>query len=375
MKHITLLILSIILFSVTLHAESVATITASKGEATIIRESISLKATVGMKLLNKDRVVTGANSKVQIIFTDETIISIGKNSNFSIEEYLFDETQEPVARFGMIGGAMRTITGKIGKIAPQKFTVTTKTTTIGIRGTNFTVLVNEVGTLEAYCTYGEISVSMNGKNFSVKQGYFITIDKNNDVVQKEFSAESLKKMKKKNFGLPTYKNSKVSKGDTIIKSNSQNDKQLNVTVNDTTSITIKDITEETTDTILQARTLDETISGYNMENATYYGNYSTLTNSGTLPQNGDVKLSINFAEDTARLKIGDFVNENPTAIYNFENVNKNEVYGHQEGNIGEANAIFYGTTGNVVNGEFSYGETHGITATGEYSAKTFENLH
>jgi len=375
MKHIKLLIISILLLSVTLHAEFVATITASKGDVKILRESLSLKAPVGTKLLNKDRILTGADSKVQIIFTDETIISIGKNSNFSIEEYLFDETQEPVARFGMIGGAMRTITGKIGKIAPQKFTVNTKTTTIGIRGTNFTVVVNELGSLEAYCTYGEISVSINGKAFSVKQGYFITIDNNNNVIKKEFSAESLKKMKKKNFGLPSYKKSETTKGDTIVQNSEENDKQLDVTINDTTNVTIKDVTEETTDTILQARTLDETISGYNMENATYYGNYSTLTNSGTLPENGDVKLSINFAEDTARLKIGDFVNENPTAIYNFENVNKNEVYGHQEGNIGEANAIFYGTTGNVVNGEFSYGETHGITATGEYSAKTFENLH
>ena len=375
MKTINRLFLFILFLHINLYANYVATVTATKGNVTIIRDNSLIKATTGIKLLNKDSIKTAQNSKAQIIFQDETIVSIGKNSLFSIKEYLFDDTEASTARFGMIGGAMRTITGKIGKIAPEKFSVSTKTATIGIRGTNFTIVVNDVGSLEAYCTYGEISVSVNGVNYSVLQGFFITIDKKNNVVQKEFSAEKLKGMKKKHFGTTKHNQSKTSKGVERVNNDSMDDKQLNLTINDTTSVVIKDVSEESEKALQQSKTLNATINKYNMENVTYFGAYSTLTNSGNLDNNGDVKLSINFAQDSAILKMGNFKNPNPTVIYRFENVNKSEIDGHQEGDIGDARAVFYGTTGNIVNGDFKYAQDRVITATGEYSAKTFETLH
>lgn len=375
MQKIIFILIAVVLLNSNLFADFVATITAVKGEATIARNATKLVAKTGLKLQEKDSVITQKNAKVQIIFKDETIITIGQKSHFSIKEYLFDANEEPSAKFGMFGGAMRAITGKIGKVAPQKFNVTTKTATIGIRGTNFTVAINENGALEAYCTYGEISVKIKGIEHSIKQGYFARIGTANHVDIKPFTPSMLKSMRERKFGTVKNKNAQVSKGQNVVIHES-NDKQLNLTVDDKTDVTISDVTEEKKDTLFTARTLDATIAGYSMENAIYYGNYTMIENHSSYPDNGDVKLSIQFAKDTALLELGSFKEETPNLQYQFENVNKSQVVGSliSGAKSGEATIEFYGPTGNIVNGSFDYIQKQ-KNSNGVYSAKNFEALH
>jgi hypothetical protein len=139
-------------------------IAVAKGEVLIERVGQTILAKAGTKLEEQDKITTAAHSKAQIIFTDETIITIGKNSVFKIDEYLFAENQEPKATFSFAKGAIRSITGKIGKIAPKKFQLKTKTATMGIRGTHFFAVVREaVGELPPStlfgCTKGAIAVA------------------------------------------------------------------------------------------------------------------------------------------------------------------------------------------------------------------------
>lgn len=193
-----------LLLSGALYASSVATITALNGKASILRESKSIDATLGAKLKSKDSIITQNDTKVQLIFKDDTIITIGKNSTFSISEYIFDEQNEPIATFGLLKGAMRTITGKIGKIAPHKFKVKTKTATIGIRGTNFSI-VSRGNVQEVYCTYGSIVLYIDGNEFVVEMGSYITIDKNLKVKIQKYKPAQLKKIALKNFNKKTKK--------------------------------------------------------------------------------------------------------------------------------------------------------------------------
>ena len=193
-------ILSLILVSSFVLANSVGTITALKGSATIVRDDSNIEATVGAKLNEKDTITTKAKSKIQIIFNDETIITIGQNSNFSIYEYLFEENKAPKAKFGLLTGAIRTITGKIGKIAPDKFSVETKTALIGIRGTDFTILAREDGGIRAYCTFGAISVSVNGKIVIVEQGFYVDVSADGKIGKlQKFTPQQLKKMRSDSF--------------------------------------------------------------------------------------------------------------------------------------------------------------------------------
>ena len=249
----TLYILLSLLLSTILFAKDVATITAMQGSATVQRAKQKLPASLGQKLQTKDVVFTKENAKLQVIFNDETIISIGKNSEFSIEDYLFEENQEPIAKFGMLRGAMRTITGKIGKIAPQKFTVTTKTATIGIRGTNFSVFVNDDGSAEAFCTFGAISATITGKSYLIQQGYFIHISPKGKITIKPFSAKILKKAQTHYFKVKNkQKTEKTSLKNAITEEEvTQNNAQIDVTIADDTEDIITNISNTVTDIIQQ----------------------------------------------------------------------------------------------------------------------------
>jgi len=116
----------------------VGEITALKGTANIIRNNKTLTAKVGFKLEKNDNIKTLDKTKMQIIFKDNTIITIGKNSLLKISDYLFDDKNSK-AKFRLSHGIMKTLTGKIGKFAPKRFKIRTKNASIGIRGTYFIV--------------------------------------------------------------------------------------------------------------------------------------------------------------------------------------------------------------------------------------------
>lgn len=189
-----------ILLTTSLFATNIGTITLLKGNANINRDGTDIAAILGSKLSEKDIITTKEESKVQVVFNDQTVITIGKNSNFSINEYLFEDNKTPLATFSLLKGAVQTITGKIGKIAPQKFKIKTKTSTIGIRGTIFSVLVSDDGSTRVFCTFGEITVEINKTLITVPQGFYATVSSSGEISKvKEFTSSDLNNMKNENF--------------------------------------------------------------------------------------------------------------------------------------------------------------------------------
>lgn len=297
------IILISLLFTISLLANKVATITAMRGDADIKRESAIILASLGAKLEQNDNIITKDNSKLQIIFKDETVISIGQNSNFSISQYLYEDNQAPVAKFNMLRGAMRTITGRIGDIAPQRFSVSTKTATIGIRGTNFSIFVEDDGSSSAFCTFGTISVAIAGATHIVQQGFYIALSTAGEVNIKEFTPEVLKEKKEKHFD--TDKQDKDIVAVTEANANkdeeedtsSVNTAQLDVTTDDNSGMIITDVSESVEDSIKKdsndfddsdntkddiATSLSETIAGYTMQNVQYNGTYQVTDNGYNL---------------------------------------------------------------------------------------------
>ena len=197
------IIITLIILSASIYASTVGTITALKGNADIKRDGNILTAHLGDKLREKDSIITKDSTKIQIVFKDETIITIGKNSNFSIAQYVYeDNNPKPTAKFGLIRGAMRTITGKIGKIAPKRFSVKTITTTIGIRGTNFTISgAGSDGQQKVYCTFGAIDVNVlsTGTTVKVPQGTFVAVAVDGSTKLKKYTTSDLTKMQLDEF--------------------------------------------------------------------------------------------------------------------------------------------------------------------------------
>jgi hypothetical protein len=375
MKNLTKIILLVLSLCLTLIAKDVATITGVTGKAFIQRDGTQIGISLGVVLKEKDTILTDDKAKVQIIFKDETIVTIGKNSNFSISEYLYEDDQEPVVKFSMLKGAMRTITGKIGKIAPEKFTVTAKTATIGIRGTNFSVIVEENGNTEVYCTFGAISITVNGTIHVVEQGLFIIVQPDGNIDIKAFKPKELKKMKEK-FAKSISKKGSIN-DDAIV----ANDKPLDNTTQDFDNITIKDISNSAVDAE-QIGNLADILSGYTMNDAVYNG---TFTNDGVNTTgkfqggNGTVQMDVNFGNDTLALiftgssapSSSITLNEKSTfsgTNFSIQNVDSNGI-------VSTANGTFNGATGNNATGTYKLIGESNTYDTGTYEVNSIQTLH
>jgi hypothetical protein len=159
-------------------ANNIGKIVAFKGEATITRDGKDILVNKNTLLMKNDTINTTSNTKLQILFKDETIISVGQNSTLKINDYLFEDNNVK-AEFAMAKGVFRTITGKIGKIAPQNFKLKTKTASIGIRGTQIVTSIAD-NTEKIFCTEGQIEIKNNFTNdrVIVNKGEFISLKEN-----------------------------------------------------------------------------------------------------------------------------------------------------------------------------------------------------
>ncbi|MFN2643591.1 MAG: FecR domain-containing protein [Burkholderiales bacterium] len=114
-----------------------------RGNAYVERAGERLSVEVGMPVREADRVVTGANGTVGITFADNSLLSIGPNSNFAIERYVFDSTTHAGQFDGRLSqGTLAGVSGKIVKQSPEAMRVHTPSAIMGVRGTDFVVQVD-----------------------------------------------------------------------------------------------------------------------------------------------------------------------------------------------------------------------------------------
>lgn len=163
MRYVFLLFLS----AITLFG-SVGEIVTLKNDVNVIRDDRVLGAYRGMKLEAGDTLNTFARSMAQIRFTDDTVVTLGKASRFSINAYLYGAKGNKT-ELAFTKGLFKVVTGKLGKIAPEQFRLKTRTATMGIRGTEIDGFVSrhkEVIT----CTKGAIWLEANGKRVELDEG-------------------------------------------------------------------------------------------------------------------------------------------------------------------------------------------------------------
>src|SRR4051812_39795319 len=101
----------------------------------------------GDNLDKGDTVRTGDNGRTQIRFTDGAYVSLQPNTEFAIKDYNFEGKVDGSERgfFSLARGAMRTVTGLIGRVNRNRYQVSTPTATIGIRGTGGLISIGSDG--------------------------------------------------------------------------------------------------------------------------------------------------------------------------------------------------------------------------------------
>lgn len=138
LKTIMLLVGSLLALAVSAWAEEGRAI-AVLGEVTILRGEQKLKLEKGSPVQVGDRIITGEGAATQLRMSDESILAVRQKSEVEITSYRFaaDKPEEGAAKFSLLKGGLRTLTGKIGIHAPPNYEVNTLVATIGIRGTHF----------------------------------------------------------------------------------------------------------------------------------------------------------------------------------------------------------------------------------------------
>ena len=125
-------------------AVDVGNISELSGSARVVREK-PYNAELEFNIQQNDKAIT-TNGRMAIKFLDDSQVKLTEHSQLTIDEYIFDPNpskSKMAITFGL--GTARFITGSLNKIDKQNIDLKTPTANIAIRGTDFTVTVDETG--------------------------------------------------------------------------------------------------------------------------------------------------------------------------------------------------------------------------------------
>ena len=114
-------------------------VAALRGRVTIVNPAgEERRLRIKDKFYPDDTIKTGKRGRIQLVFRDNTIISLGRASVLKVAEYQWDSNQHTGAiTTNISGGFFRVLGGAIAKTSPEKFKTTTPSATIGIRGSMY----------------------------------------------------------------------------------------------------------------------------------------------------------------------------------------------------------------------------------------------
>jgi hypothetical protein len=129
--------------------------------------------TTGIKIESGDEIETGSDSNVLLKMVDDQNIFLQEKTRFKIDNFKYDANNlaESKSFLSLIMGGFRTVSGRIGKLENKaNYKVTTKTATVGIRGTEYSAVL-----CEQNCTVGK-----DGLNVFVNAGHVVLTNEAGD---------------------------------------------------------------------------------------------------------------------------------------------------------------------------------------------------
>jgi hypothetical protein len=126
-------------------ASSIGRVTEQTGPTEIVRNSKSVVSGVNVGVEMQDTVTT-ARSRVTLAFDDKTTVKITEQSKLVIDDFVYDPKQGTGKLAVKVAlGTARYASGQIAKNSPQSVSVKTPTATVAVRGTDFSMTVDELG--------------------------------------------------------------------------------------------------------------------------------------------------------------------------------------------------------------------------------------
>ncbi|MEY2860234.1 MAG: hypothetical protein RL392_692 [Pseudomonadota bacterium] len=143
-------------------ANAAALVETMSGDVRIERNGVTSGVQANQRIEAGSTVHTSGSGRAVLRFDDGQLAALNPNTDFRIDGYRFDSAKPEFDRIAMsiFKGSMRFVTGLIGGRSRSAFTLRTTTATVGIRGTDFAVGVQEGDYLSV--TQGAVS----GTNFA-----------------------------------------------------------------------------------------------------------------------------------------------------------------------------------------------------------------
>jgi hypothetical protein len=170
----SLVLVILLTLSPTISNADIGKVTELTGPAEIKRDTNVIPGALQSGVEMKD-IITTVNGKAGITFQDDTKVQITEHSRLVIDNFVYDDSKK-TGKLGMkmALGTIKYASGQIAKSDPQQVMVETPTATIGVRGTDFSGTVDEIGrstivllpscpagwrNIERDCVVGSISVT------------------------------------------------------------------------------------------------------------------------------------------------------------------------------------------------------------------------
>jgi hypothetical protein len=163
---------------------SVGRVVEQTGPTEIVRNKKSLSSSVNAPVEMLDTIVT-ARARAKLEFADKTTVNITEQSKILIDDFVYDpKSGSGKLAMKMVQGTARYASGQIAKNSPQNVNVSTPTATVAVRGTDFSMTVDELGrslvmllpSCDAKsCVTGSISVSNDAGETILDVAYQVTV--------------------------------------------------------------------------------------------------------------------------------------------------------------------------------------------------------
>ena len=95
----------------------------------------------GSKIFFGDTIISNSKSNAQILFLDQTVLTLGEETELTIDEFVYDPNSQDGSFVSTVKtGTVKFITGQISKKNPDNLEVKVPAGTLGARGTEFVIL-------------------------------------------------------------------------------------------------------------------------------------------------------------------------------------------------------------------------------------------
>lgn len=119
-------------------AASIGKVISCTGECYAVSGGNKRALSRGSELTQGEKLVTGKDGNLQVRFTDTGLVAVRPNSEYTVKTYQHKDGEKS-GKFAadLAKGQLRALTGTIGKDNSKDYSLSTKSTTIGVEGTSY----------------------------------------------------------------------------------------------------------------------------------------------------------------------------------------------------------------------------------------------